>query len=74
MLRISQGGLCQLHLCTSQYNHEKASLEAYPNATAEANASPKAADFPLPRAAVNVTVLFKVFSDIASINFRTAFA
>ena len=49
-------------------------LIAYPNATAEANDSPKAADFPRPRAAVSVTVLLKVFSDIASMNLRTAFA
>ena len=46
----------------------------YPNATAEANDSPKAADFPRPRAAVSVTVLLNVFSDIASTNLRTAFA
>ena len=46
----------------------------YPNATAEASASPKAADFPRPRAAVRVTVLLKVFSDIASTNLRTALA
>ena len=49
-------------------------LIAYPNATADASDSPKAADFPRPRAAVSVTVLLKVFSDIASMNLRTAFA
>lgn len=47
---------------------------SYPNATAEASASPKAADLPRPRAAVRVTVLLNVFSDIASTNLSTAFA
>ena len=46
----------------------------YPNATADASASPKAADFPRPRAAVKVTVLRRVFSDMASTNLRTALA
>lgn len=50
------------------------SIQTYPNATAEAKESPKAADFPRPRAAVRVTVLLKVFSDMASTNLRTAFA
>ena len=49
-------------------------VKLYPNATAEAKDSPKAADFPRPRAAVRVTVLLNVFSDIASTNLRTAFA
>ena len=35
---------------------------------------PMAADLPLPLAAVSATVDFKVFSDIASRNERTAFA
>lgn len=46
----------------------------YPNATAAAIDSPSAADFPRPLAAVNETVAFKLFSEIASINFKTAFA
>lgn len=46
----------------------------HPKATAPAIASPKAADFPRPLAAVNATVLRRVFSEMASINFRTAFA
>lgn len=46
----------------------------HPKATAPAMASPKAADFPRPLAAVNATVLLRVFSEMASINFRTAFA
>lgn len=46
----------------------------YPKATAPATDSPIAADFPRPRAAVRATVLLRVFSDTASINFSTAFA
>lgn len=46
----------------------------HPKATAPAMASPKAADFPRPLAAVNATVLLRVFSEMASMNFRTAFA
>lgn len=46
----------------------------HPKATAPAIASPKAADLPRPLAAVNATVLRRVFSEMASINFRTAFA
>ena len=46
----------------------------YPKATADASANPIAADLPLPRAAVNVTVLLNVFSEITSMNFNTAFA
>ena len=52
----------------------KSNTCSYPNATAEASASPKAADFPRPRAAVRVTVLLNVFSDIASTNLSTALA
>lgn len=46
----------------------------HPKATAPAIASPKAADLPRPLAAVNATVLLRVFSEMASINLRTAFA
>lgn len=46
----------------------------HPKATAPAIASPKAADFPRPLAAVSATVLLRVFSEMASMNFRTAFA
>lgn len=46
----------------------------HPKATAPAIANPKAADLPRPLAAVNATVLRRVFSEMASINFRTAFA
>ena len=49
-------------------------LHAYPNATADAMARPRAADLPRPLAAVRVTVLHRVFSEIASTNFSTAFA
>lgn len=47
---------------------------SYPNATEAAIAKPKAADFPLPLAAVITTVLRSVFSEMASTNFRTATA
>ena len=43
---------------------------AYPKATAADSAKPSAADLPRPRAAVRVTVLLSVFSDIASTNFK----
>ena len=46
----------------------------YPNAIAAAIATPKAADFPRPRAAVRDTVLLKVFSVILSMKVRIAFA
>lgn len=46
----------------------------YPKATAPATASPSAADLPRPRAAVRATVLLRVFSEIASMNFSTPFA
>lgn len=46
----------------------------YPKETAPAMASPNAADFPRPLAAVSDTVDLKVFSEIHSINLRTAFA
>jgi len=46
----------------------------YPKVTAPAMASPNAADFPRPLAAVSDTVDLKVFSEIHSINLRTAFA
>ena len=46
----------------------------YPNATADAMARPRAADLPRPLAAVRVTVLRRVFSEMASTNFSTAFA
>lgn len=46
----------------------------YPKATAAATASPMAADLPRPLAAVRATVLLRVFSEIASINFSTALA
>ena len=49
-------------------------MKSYPNDTAVAMAIPRAADFPLPLAAVIHTVLRKVFSDIASTNFKRAFA
>ena len=41
---------------------------------AAAIATPRAADFPRPLAAVRVTVLLKVFSAMASTNVRRAFA
>lgn len=44
----------------------------YPNPTAVAIASPRAADLPRPLAAVMITVLLNVFSDIASMNFKSA--
>jgi len=44
----------------------------YPNATAAAIDSPSAADFPRPRDAVKETVADKLFSEMASINFKTA--
>lgn len=47
---------------------------AYPRAIAPAMATPRAADFPLPRAAVSATVLRNVFSEIASRKVITAFA
>lgn len=47
---------------------------SYPKATAPAIANPRAADFPLPRAAVSATVLLRVFSEIPSMNFKTALA
>ena len=47
---------------------------SYPNATAAAIERPSAADLPRPLAAVKATVVLNVFSDIASINFNTAFA
>lgn len=47
---------------------------SYPNATAPAIARPRAADLPLPRAAVRATVLLRVFSEIPSMNFKTALA
>jgi len=43
-------------------------------ATAPAIAKPRAADFPRPLAAIIVTVVLKVFSAIASINFMMDFA
>lgn len=46
----------------------------YPKATAPATAKPRAADFPLPLDAVRETVERKVFSEMASTNFNTAFA
>jgi len=46
----------------------------YPQATAPATASPSAADFPRPREAVSETVDRSVFSEMASINLRTALA
>lgn len=46
----------------------------YPKVTAPAMASPNAADFPRPLAAVSDTVDRNVFSEIHSMNFRTAFA
>ena len=46
----------------------------YPKPTAVAKARPKAADFPRPLAAVIATVLRSVFSDMASTNFKRAFA
>ena len=49
-------------------------LRTYPNATAAAIAKPSAADLPRPRAAVKATVVRKVFSEIASTNFKTALA
>jgi hypothetical protein len=49
-------------------------ITTYPRATAPAIATPNAADFPRPRAAVKATVLRKVFSEIASKKVITAFA
>lgn len=46
----------------------------YPKATAPDTANPRAADLPRPRAAVRVTVLRRVFSEMASMNFSTALA
>lgn len=46
----------------------------YPNAIAAAIANPKAADFPLPLAAVNDTVASNRFSEIESMNFSKAWA
>ena len=46
----------------------------YPKAIAAAIARPIDDDFPLPLAAVSVTVVRSVFSDIASINLSKAFA
>lgn len=46
----------------------------HPNATAPATASPRAADLPRPLAAVRATVLRRVFSEIASMNFSTPLA
>lgn len=46
----------------------------YPKAIAPATAIPRAADLPRPLAAVNDTVYLRDFSDMASINFNTAFA
>lgn len=46
----------------------------YPNATAPAIARPRAADLPRPLAAVRATVLLRVFSEIPSMNFKTALA
>lgn len=46
----------------------------YPKVIAPAIASPNAADFPRPLAAVSDIVERKVFSEIHSINLRTAFA
>ena len=46
----------------------------YPKAMAAAMARPIDADFPLPLAAVKVTVVRSVFSDIASINLSKDFA
>lgn len=48
--------------------------QPHPNATAPATASPRAADLPRPLAAVRATVLLKVFSEIASMNFNTPLA
>lgn len=46
----------------------------YLNPTAVAMARPRAADLPRPRAAVITTVLLKVFSEIASMNFKSPLA
>lgn len=46
----------------------------YPKVTAPATASPNAADFPRPLAAVSDTVDLKIFLEKQSINLRTAFA
>lgn len=48
------------------------SLVGNPAATAPAIASPRAADFPRPRAAIKATVLRNVLSRIASRNVTTA--
>lgn len=48
--------------------------QMHPNATAPATANPSAADLPRPLAAVRATVLLRVFSEIASMNFNTPLA
>lgn len=48
--------------------------QSHPKATAPATASPSAADLPRPLAAVRATVLLRVFSEIASMNFSTPLA
>lgn len=64
----------QLYAWLEQKNINSIHCATYPNATAPAIANPSAADFPRPRAAVRATVLRKVFSEIASMNFSTALA
>ena len=59
-----------VHLRATQVHY----LRTDPKATLEAMASPRAADLPRPLAAVKATVLRRVFSEIASTNFSTAFA
>lgn len=59
---------------TNQHLYEDTKNQPHPNATAPATASPSAADLPRPRAAVRATVLLKVFSEIASMNFNTPLA
>lgn len=49
-------------------------VKSYPKATAPATANPSAADLPRPRAAVRATVLLRVFSEMASMNFSTPLA
>ena len=66
--------LFRSEICSTRHATSIVYFITYPNATAEASASPKAADFPRPRAAVKVTVLRRVFSDMASTNLRTALA
>lgn len=53
---------------------EDTKTKSHPNATAPATASPRAADLPRPLAAVRATVLLKVFSEMASMNFNTPLA